>query len=335
MPRRPSVFDSDSERLSFERLGAEQTARFEARGQAAPVCSREVFLVQALDGLGRGSVRSRDVRRMVAEALARWKEQAPLVPSGSGGQGAAKEVSKNRPASPAKARDGTASASRSRAGRAPAPKKPLPAGADKVRKLARIAAELRQGKRFEITRLTLLKSLCKDPAAAGRFVVHLSRLNRDRMRARDCPSHLSADKWRRFQKLVKEAVRWMESYLQRPGKKPRSAMQRLLSEAQDMQNQYKDLRWTTVRIIECREALIVEKSLKCLLYPHDSAVLCYQIARDHAERYSPHHGTGLTPESAPLVEDIADFWCRRLLGVSLEDWAGPQGLHSPHTSDLN
>jgi hypothetical protein len=34
----------------------------------------------------------------------------------------------------------------------------------------------------------------------------------------------------------------------------------------------------------------------------------YQAARDYAEQYNPHYGTGLIPESAPLVAVIAEFW---------------------------
>ena len=32
------------------------------------------------------------------------------------------------------------------------------------------------------------------------------------------------------------------------------------------------------------------------------------LGTDYAERYDPRYGTGLIPESAPLVMDIVDFW---------------------------
>jgi hypothetical protein len=35
----------------------------------------------------------------------------------------------------------------------------------------------------------------------------------------------------------------------------------------------------------------------------------YHLARDHSQRYDQRYGTGLIPESAPLVMDIVDFWC--------------------------
>ena len=40
----------------------------------------------------------------------------------------------------------------------------------RVRKLAQLAADLRRGQGFQVTRLTSLKRLCQDPAVANRFV---------------------------------------------------------------------------------------------------------------------------------------------------------------------
>jgi hypothetical protein len=43
----------------------------------------------------------------------------------------------------------------------------------KMRQLATIARELHEGASFNITRLTTLKSLCRDATAATRFAMHL------------------------------------------------------------------------------------------------------------------------------------------------------------------
>jgi len=45
----------------------------------------------------------------------------------------------------------------------------------KVEKLEGIAEALRQHEHFSITRLTILKGLCKDPKAAGAFALFLAR----------------------------------------------------------------------------------------------------------------------------------------------------------------
>ena len=43
---------------------------------------------------------------------------------------------------------------------------------NKLRKLAQLAADLRRGESFEVTRLTILKSLCKEHSTPNRFVTY-------------------------------------------------------------------------------------------------------------------------------------------------------------------
>jgi len=40
----------------------------------------------------------------------------------------------------------------------------------------------------------------------------------------------------------------------------------------------------------------------------------YQLTRKYADRYDQRYGTGLLPKSAPMVEEIAEFWGRYYLG---------------------
>ena len=68
------------------------------------------------------------------------------------------------------------------------------------------------------------------------------------------------------------------------------------------------------------DLFLFEQALRCLLHPHEAGSWAYQMARDYAERYDPSHGTGLTPASAPLLQDIADFWMREV-GISDQELA--------------
>jgi hypothetical protein len=77
----------------------------------------------------------------------------------------------------------------------------------KIRTLAQIAEELRGGAVFSITRLTTVKSLCEDPEAAARFVVHLAVLTQAKMSRRDCPDRLDSVQWTHFQELAANAIR--------------------------------------------------------------------------------------------------------------------------------
>lgn len=177
-----------------------------------------------------------------------------------------------------------------------------------VRQLARIAVELQQGKSFSITRLTMLKRLCADSAAAARFALQLAERTHERMQQSTLPSHLTAERWESFKQQVAAGVECLSRHLNQPTPETLSALQAARSALKASQNQYRKQAWGPVRIIESREALLVEKAITCVLIPQQSADWGYRLARDYAERYDPSYGSGLIPDSAPYVEEIAEFW---------------------------
>jgi len=63
----------------------------------------------------------------------------------------------------------------------------------KIQALAQMAADLRQGKHFEITRLTVLKSLCSDPETAAKFALHLAKLTLKKMKAEKRSSRIELE----------------------------------------------------------------------------------------------------------------------------------------------
>jgi hypothetical protein len=194
--------------------------------------------------------------------------------------------------------------------------------APKIRRLVDIAEELQQGNSFNITRLTMLKSLCEDPKDAAQFALHIAKLAHSKMQEKTCPSHLEPKKWEYCKQVVDEALRQMERYIEESTEENKDLVRAWLSNARAFQNRHKKLAWGSVRIIESKEMLIIEEALSCLLQPTASADLGYRIARHYAERYDSSYSTGLIPESAPMVKDIADFWCQYHLGKSLHEWLG-------------
>lgn len=190
----------------------------------------------------------------------------------------------------------------------------------KIRQLANIATELREGASFNITRLTTLKSLCEDATATARFAVHLAQLTYRKMREKPCPSHLAPEKWAHYKQVVDTALRAMQRYAEQPTPQTTSPLWGLQSQVRTLQDRYEQQAWGPVRIIESTEVLLIEYALSCLLQPTVSADWGYRLARQYAERYDSRYGTGLIPESAPMVEDIADFWCQYHLGKSLQEW---------------
>ncbi len=188
------------------------------------------------------------------------------------------------------------------------PKKVSAKTARAIEKLAQVTQELYQGKNYNITRLTTLKSLCQDPAAANHFVFYLAQQTQKRMAQKEAPSHLSPEKWRRHKALVREAVAHIKSYLANPTAQAKDNLRNLLYKIIQLQNTYQNQRGGAVRMIESRDTLLVENAIQCILSPAQSAFWGYHVGREYAERYHIYHGTGLMPESAPFLADIVNFW---------------------------
>ncbi len=191
---------------------------------------------------------------------------------------------------------------------------PLPAITKKIQTLAQITADLHKGKDFSITRLTVLKSLCADPDAAAKFALHIATLTQKKMASRRRPGPAKPTKNGLYKKIVAGAVRGMTEYVKRRSTKTEEALYELLSQAKDAQNEYDRQHWGPVRIIHSMDLLVVETALECVLRPLDSSAFGYLLARRYAERYNSRFGTGLLPESAPMMEEIAAFWGRYYLG---------------------
>lgn len=190
----------------------------------------------------------------------------------------------------------------------------------RISKLAEIAQELREGKRFEITRLTRIKALCEETQAAADFAIYIARLTWDEMKDAECPSNLAPEDWAEHRKLVSDALSRMESYMESPDSGKRSALWSIFPKLQQVQGQRDGPYGALLIIVHNRYVFLVESALRCLLYPEMSSRLGYELARNYAERYDSLYGTGLIPHSASFVEDIANFWCQYHFGQTLEQW---------------
>ena len=178
---------------------------------------------------------------------------------------------------------------------------PIPrAVAEKVRKFAEIAEALRGGQHFEITRLTSLKSLCKDPGAARSFALFLAVHARKRADEKDAPERVKG--------LMDKVITEMESYLADPSEERRGRLHPLLRELEEEQDEHKRMSWNMVRIVQCMELLVVEHALRSILRDEEAPNWLYHAASGYARRYDSRYGTGLIPASVPMVLEIADFW---------------------------
>ena len=187
--------------------------------------------------------------------------------------------------------------------------KPPKAVLSRVRKLAQIARDLSEGADFSITRLTILKSLCEDPEVAAHFAVYLAKHTSRRINEMSSPLHLSNSEWRMHNEILERAVERLQSYVERPADPKREELRESLRELESVNDEYESIPYGMVRIIQDKNVLIVEDAVRCVLSAYSAPSQAYHLARDYAERYDPRYGTGLIPDSAPLVMDIVDFWC--------------------------
>jgi Mn-dependent DtxR family transcriptional regulator len=181
----------------------------------------------------------------------------------------------------------------------------------KVRKVALLAEEVRQSRwGVSVTRLTTLKSLCHVPEVAHRFVTYLSDKTLRRVRqGTGHSSHPDSDEQRTHRALMVEALAEMRSWLAEPTAERRQRLGELLHGLQQQQNEYRNIPWGAVRLINDWDLLIFEYALRCLLAPPGQVgALAYQTARDYAERSTASAAFGLTAKSAPLLQDIVTFW---------------------------
>ena len=179
----------------------------------------------------------------------------------------------------------------------------------RVEKLRQLEEELigYNGLSISITRLTILKSLCKDSLAMCEFAYEISKKTKPRI--------IYKEENKKVEKVVNESIKVMGRIIKA------SKLQNKLIIAKDEENQinqlsrelwkYQDeiikVKWSNVRIVKDREIILIEESLDCFKYSEDPK-RGYDLGRSYTERYNPSQGTGLISESQEYVKEIREFW---------------------------
>jgi hypothetical protein len=189
--------------------------------------------------------------------------------------------------------------------------KPLPSRDDvqRVRKLAGLPDEIRRSRFVAITRLTVLKSLCREPEIAHRSVAYLARRTFDAMeqpKGRSAEPTATASSHR---EMMAQALEGMGAWFRSPDENTQRMLSALRGRMRDEQNEHRNVPYGAVRLITDANLLLFEYALSCILaHRREVGTWAYQTARQYAERYTPSEGTGLISSSIPFVRDIVDFW---------------------------
>ena len=183
---------------------------------------------------------------------------------------------------------------------------PNPEIVKKVKKLSEIAEELRQGKVFHVTRLTTIKGFCGEPEAAAAFALFLAQKIQKKMRQKKYPQQ--------FRELVDRVIKELTPYLAYPTEEGKARLASLCREMASEQKEYKKIGWNVGRMLKYRDLVLVEECVRSVLSRSEAPFWAYHASKDYVVRFDARYGSGLIPSSAPMVEEIGEFW-RKYFGI--------------------
>jgi hypothetical protein len=192
--------------------------------------------------------------------------------------------------------------------------------ATKIKKLVETAKQLRTENfrlALPITRLTSFNCLCQDEVAAQQFALYMSKRVQQQINDADCASHLNPEEWEQNKILIANAITQMEHYLETPSPDGKQSLCQLLKQIDELQgDDYRNVSWATVRFVKSGELLKLEYAIRCFV-DQDFPYYAYRLAREFIEGYKPQYGTGLIPESVPMLLEVAEFLCQYYFGQNL------------------
>lgn len=166
-----------------------------------------------------------------------------------------------------------------------------------------------------ITRLTSIKSLCKDDEnSAERFALFITQKVAHQMNKISRPERFSEEKWNNDKQFFADGIKLMEEYIEAPSYENKQEMFKLLREVENSQgDDIRRVHWTTVHWVRSGYLLKLEYGLRCFI-DRDFTYWVYKLAREYVEKDS-----GITSESVPLLLEIAEFWCQYYFSQSLTE----------------
>jgi len=206
--------------------------------------------------------------------------------------------------------------------------------ANKLKKWLKTAKETETETRFfglPVTRLTSIKSLCKDDeTSAEKFALFITRKVAATMEQGSRPERFSTGEWESDQAFMREGIEQMEQYLAQPSSEKKQEMMALLKKVEDSQgDDIRNVHWTTVHFVRSGYLLKLEYALRCFVN-HDFPYWVYKLAREYVEQ-----GNGITQESVPMLLEVAEFWCQYYFSQSLTEKFPQFVPEKSHPSFLN
>ncbi len=202
----------------------------------------------------------------------------------------------------------------------------------KIKKWVEAAKQLSTnytGFALPITRLTSIKSLCKVDAqarsdlssdmAAEKFALYISKMVLQQAKDAECPDNTTPEEWEIHKSLMTHAITHLDCFLDSPTPVHTQSLWSLLKQIDELQgDDYRNVHWTTVHFVKSGYLLKFKYAICCFVKP-EFDYYAYRLAREYTECYAPTYGKGLTPDSVPMLLEVAEFWCQYYFEQSLEE----------------
>jgi hypothetical protein len=164
-------------------------------------------------------------------------------------------------------------------------------------KLQDIVAEIKERGHAKVTRLTVLKKWFEAPGRAISFGAFIATeaLRQTRKTTKDA------------EQLLREAREILAGVDLFAPKIPKDLAKRLHARLEAFQDERRETRWASVRVIHNQNLFFVESGLSLYLWHHNSPSKAYQLAASYCEHYDPRYGSGLNGPSAKRIQEIVNF----------------------------
>ena len=109
-------------------------------------------------------------------------------------------------------------------------------------------------------------------------------------------------------------IKELTPYLTDPTEERKASLASLSREMALAQKEYKKIRWNVGRWLKFRDMVLIEECVRSVISGSDAPFWAYHACKDYVVRFDAQYGSGLIPSSAPVVEEIVEFW-RKHYGI--------------------
>ena len=179
----------------------------------------------------------------------------------------------------------------------------------RISKLKNLEKELDSldGYAISITRLTVIKYLCRDCLAMVEFAYFISHKVSNRMKYIEDDISLKTSIAESLELMEKVITNFTKTGTLNIEIATLKKLELLSHKIKNYQNKIESKKWTNIRIIKNWDIFIIEEAISCFIHL-DFPEMGYKLAKSYTEKYNARFGSGLIPESLEYLKEINCYW---------------------------